>query len=140
MGSRKKYLWKSGSDDFQNVIELIRQGYSQDAAVSLVVDSSNRVPKERDLEAPPTLKELNHYITDMASSYYNIGLELDIVNSKLKVIKNNPALPNLEEKCLEMLEVWLENDTSATWRKLCEALQQEHIGLKVLAGKIAKDS
>ena len=26
-----------------------------------------------------------------------------------------------------MLEVWLENDTSATWKKLCDALEEEEM-------------
>ena len=43
------------------------------------------------LRNTPTLKELYQYITDMAPFYYDIGLELDIVNSKLKFIKNNPS-------------------------------------------------
>jgi len=58
----------------------------------------------------------------MAPSYDRIGLELDIVNSQIKLIRNDPSLPGLEEKCLKMLEVWLENDISATWKKLCDAL------------------
>ena len=88
----------------------------------------------QNLEATPTLNELNHYITEMAPSYYNIGLELDIVNSKLKVIQSDPSLPDLERKCRKMLEVWLENDTSATWKKLCDALQE--VGMSVLAERI----
>ena len=70
----------------------------------------------------------------MAPSYYNTGLELDIVNSKLKVIQSDPSLPDLERKCRKMLEVWLENDTSATWKKLCDALQE--VGMSVLAERI----
>ena len=70
----------------------------------------------------------------MAPSYYDIGLQLDIVNSQLKLIKNDPSLSDLKEKCRKMLEVWLENDTSATWKKLCDALEEE--GLSVLAEQI----
>ena len=61
---------------------------------------------------------------NVAPSYYDIGLQLDIVNSQLKLIKNNPSLSDLKEKCRKMLEVWLENDTSATWKKLCDALEE----------------
>ena len=47
------------------------------------------------------MNKLNHYITDMAPSYFNIGLEFDVGNSKLKLIQSDPNLPNynLEEKC-----------------------------------------
>ena len=92
------------------------------------------VALKQNLEASPTLNELNHYITEMAPSYYNIGLELDVVNSKLKVIQSDPSLPDLEEKCRKMLEVWLQTDTSATWKKLCDALQA--VNMNVLAERI----
>ena len=101
---------------------------------SLKENLNGDIANQQNLEATPTLNELNHYITEMAPSYYNIGLELDIVNSKLKVIQSDPSLPDLEEKCCKMLEVWLENDTSATWKKLCNALQE--VGMSVLAERI----
>ena len=98
------------------------------------LDGTCNIANQRNLEATPTRNELNHYITEMAPSYYNIGLELDIVNSKLKVIKSDPSLPDLEEKCRKMLEVWLQTDTSATWKKLCDALQA--VNMNVLAERI----
>ena len=77
---------------------------------------------------------LNHYITDMAIHYYGIGLELDIVNSKLRIIQEDFRFPGHKEKCRQMLNVWLDNDTSATWEKLCKALENEN--LSFLAGNI----
>ena len=96
-------------------------------------NGSTGIVNQNILETTPTLNELNHYITDMAPSYYDIGLQLDIVNSQLKLIKNDPSLSDLKEKCCKMLEVWLENDTS-TWKKLCDGLEEE--GLNVLAEQI----
>ena len=52
------------------------------------------------------------------------------------LIRNDSSLPDLKEKCRKMLEVWLENDTTATWKKLCDALRET--GKSVLAEKIAK--
>ena len=112
-----------------------------------LIDALDRVFKEfpslegeissyRDLDITPTLNELNCYIIDMAPFYYGIGLELDIVNSQMKLIRSDPSLPDLKEKCQRMLEVWLESDTCATWKKLCEALQE--VGQDVLAERIAK--
>ena len=77
------------------------------------------------LEAPPTLRLLNHYdfITRMALHYYNIGLELRIDDSQLSNIHNDSRFPSHEEKCRQMLAVWLKKDTSATWEKLCKALE-----------------
>ena len=74
----------------------------------------------------------------MAPSYYNIGLELGIDNSQLNLIKDDHiSFPGLEEKCRRMLEVWLEKDTSATWKKLCDALKE--LELTFLTG-IIKDA
>ena len=72
----------------------------------------------------------------MALNYYNIGLELDIVTSKLRNIQYNSKLPRFEEKCQEMLNLWLESDTSATWEKLCVAL--ERTDQSVLAEELKK--
>ena len=63
----------------------------------------------------------------MAIHYFEIGLELDIVNSKLRNIQQDPRFPGPEEKCREMLNVWLDNDTSATWEKLCKALEEKNL-------------
>ena len=67
---------------------------------------------------------LNPYVTRMASQYYDIGLELDVINSRLRIIRDDPNFPGLVNKCQEMLTLWLEGDTSATWEKLCRALER----------------
>ena len=72
----------------------------------------------------------------MATHYYEIGLELGIDNNQLRNIQNNPGFLGPVEKCREMLAVWLGNDTSATWEKLCKALETTH--QKVLARDIRK--
>ena len=70
----------------------------------------------------------------MAPSHHDIGLELDIPYATLKLIRNDPNLSDLKEKCCKMLEGWLEDDNSATWKKLCDALQE--VGMSVLAEQI----
>ena len=82
------------------------------------------------------MNELNHYVVDIAPSYYDIGLGLDIVNSQLKLIKSEPSLHDLTKKCQKMLEVWLESDTSASWEKLCNVLEENQQSM--LAEKIKK--
>jgi len=132
------------SPEFNHYSDLCIQGFSEFKAVDLTFEKFPSLQKhidsgftnQRNLETIPTLNELNCYITDMAPSYDRIGLELDIVNSRIRLIRNDPGLPGLEEKCLKMLEVWLENDTSATWKKLCDALRET--GKSVLAEQIAK--
>ena len=139
---KRRLIMKTfGSPEFNYYMQMFIQGISDIEAVDLTIAKFPSLQKQfpdlanwRDLEVTPTLNELNHYITDMAPSYYNIGLELDIVNRKLKVIQSDPGLPDLERKCHKMLEVWLESDTSATWKKLCNALQE--VGMSVLAEQI----
>ena len=73
----------------------------------------------------------------MAPNYFGIGSELDIKTSKLKSIKKDPNLKGDTQKCYEMLATWLDNDgTSATWRKLCDALNE--MSESELAEKIRK--
>ena len=119
-------------------IMLRNKEYSEVEAIKSVVEKfpTLRVeaPPKRNLNDVPALKELNRYIIDMAPFYFDIGLELDVLNSQLKLIRNDPSLPDLKEKCRRMLEVWLENDTSATWKKLCDALLET--GQNVLADQI----
>ena len=80
------------------------------------------------------MKILYPYIARIAICYHDIGLELDIVNSKLRIIQEDLRFPGSEEKCRQMLNVWLDNDTSATWEKLCKALERNN--LNVLAQDI----
>lgn len=101
---------------------------------------NNELSAHRNLDATPKMKELNYYVSEMAQKYNDIGLELDIDYSQLKAIRDDVSLHNDRKKCLEMLDVWLKNDRCATWNKLCEALQKRHIGLNVLAVKIAQNS
>jgi len=73
----------------------------------------------------------------MAPNYYEIGTELDIKNSQLKSIKKNHNLTGNIQKCGKMLTIWLDSGgTSATWRKLCDALNE--ISDCELAEKIRK--
>ena len=130
------------SQEYHHYINLCVQGLTEFEAID---DTFKEFPSlqeildgggvnQQNLGLTPTLNELNRYITNMAPSYYDIGLQLDIVNSQLRLIKNDPSLPDLKAKCCKMLEVWLENDTSATWKKLCDALQE--VELNVLAEQI----
>ena len=119
---------------------MSRQGYNEEVAIELTYKKFPSLQEilDRDTianqEPASTLKELHRYITDMAPSYYKIGLELDIVNSKLRVIENDPGLPGLETNCCKMLDLWLETDTYATWKKLYDALQV--VKMSVLAERI----
>ena len=115
-----------------NAVDLTFQKYPE------LNDDVTPTQPFHNLEITPTMRELNHYITDMAPTYYSIGLELGIHNKQLKVIKNDPSLFNIKHKCRTMLEMWLDTDTSASWRKLCEVLQEPEVGLCNIAEQIKK--
>ena len=159
---KKRAIYKCTGSEVDHYLELRSQGISDPEAVDSTFEmfpdlhklihhgyntwlsslagkyaSSDSLVNQQLLEATPTLNKLNRYIIHMAPSYYKIGLQLDIVNRRLKLIKNDISLSDLEERCRKMLEVWLENDTSATWKKLRDALQE--VELNNLAEQI-KDS
>ena len=113
-------------------IEAVELTFKQFPSLEKYLDGD--IPNPLKLKLHPTPRELNHYITDMAPSHHEIGLELGIRYAKLKVIKIDSA--NLEEKTRKMLQVWLETDTSASWKKLCHALQE--VEMNVLAEQIKK--
>lgn len=87
-----------------------------------------------DLETTPRMEELDCYIIAMAPFYKEIGLELSIGNAKLIIIESEPSLSDLTKKCRRMLDVWLQSDTTATWKKLCDALEEK--GIAALAHQI----
>ena len=133
------------SKEYQYLFSMLEKGIEFLNAVDLTYEKFPELNDEvtppqscHILDTTPTMKELNHYITDMAPVYYSIGLELDVRNSQLKVIERDPSLASIKQKCRVMLELWLENDTSATWKKLCAALQEPTIGLCNVAEQIKK--
>ena len=132
---------KTKGESFVYYQELQNQNVSIPDALDCVFKQFPLLKDEanscHNLDATPKLRELSHYIEEMAPSYYEIGLQLDIINSQLKLIKiDNINFPSHKEKCHEMLEVWLKKDTSATWKKLCDAL--EEVKLHALADKVTK--
>ena len=122
--------------------QLCDQGLEEKLAMELTFktfpslqENLGDIVHHHDLGATPTLNALNPYITDMTPSYYDIGLQLGVARSTLNVIHSDTYLHN-KQKCREMLQAWLQKDTSATWRKLCDALQE--IELNALAEQIKK--
>ena len=110
--------------------ELMQNGMSKCEVIDEIFADEVTRSQSLDLQTVPMMNQLNHYITEMAPSYYTIGLELGIPYSELKVIKtSDPSLIDLKEKCLKMLEVWLARDTSAPWTKLCDTLEDPEVSM-----------
>lgn len=69
------------------------------------------------------------------TDWETLGGKLGISDSKIKEISLD-FRGNNHQKC-EMIGFWLKSDTSATWEKLCKALEQ--MDENVLAKQIRKD-
>ena len=55
-------------------------------------------------------------------NWRKIGLELNITSETLDIIEaNNPK--QMQECCWEMLKIWLQEDTEASWEKLLHAVE-----------------
>ena len=84
----------------------------------------------------PTMKYLNRYVkTDIATDWYNIGIELldDGDEVVLNIIEKN--FPGDAVKCAsEMLKSWLSRKPEASWNDLIKVLK--NVKLKTLAKKI----
>ena len=74
------------------------------------------------LDSPPRLKDLFNIVTpDYAAQWKVIGTLLDISTGHLNGIERSfPA--NAFWCCNRMLEIWLEIDTSASWKKLIQVI------------------
>ena len=74
------------------------------------------------LNSPPKLKDLYNLISPKYAAHWKvIGTLLGIEKGILDGIERN--FPNKVEWCCnELLEKWLERDTTATWKKLSEVI------------------
>ena len=86
----------------------------------------------------PELKYLNRYVKpDIATKWKDVGVELLDVEDvpKLDIIKVN--FSGDADKCtVEMLQLWLNKKSDASWNQLIEAFKAPGIGLEALASKI----
>ena len=135
---RRKLFNKYISDERVHFENLCNTGISEEKAIYLTYQEFPKLNEALDLDTIPTMNKLNHYITDMALSYYDIGLALDIPNSELSIIQGDSNLADIRVKCRKMLDVWLKTDSSASWRKLCNALEHPSVTLCPIAEKIKK--
>ena len=75
----------------------------------------------------PTLKEIIDYeIRDqVATEWHDLGVQLlpDNLRVQLGIVRNNHP-GDTKACCTEMVEYWLEVDTTASWNKLIEALRR----------------
>jgi len=86
----------------------------------------------------PDPKYINRHIRDTVCSehgkWYDLGMELldREVAVQLSAIKTKEG-SDTREKFREMINLWLESKSDATWNQLIAALRQSHIALNHLA-------
>ena len=72
----------------------------------------------------------------MCYKWFNIGLELDVTESQLKIIETDR--PGSEERMRSMLDYWLNNATDPlpSWKVLVDALKAPTVCEKKLAKEL----
>ena len=86
----------------------------------------------------PNLKYLNKHVkANITTKWHDIGVELLDVEDipLLNTIKINHPVD--ADKCTgEMLQLWLERKSDASWNQLIQAFREANIKLETLASKI----
>ena len=75
------------------------------------------------------LKDLWEHITpNYAANWKEIGVLLDLIPGELRTIQStNPV--NLKWCCNQMLEMWLDVDPQATWKKVFDVLESPALSI-----------
>ena len=88
----------------------------------------------------PALKHLYKYVkAHITTKWYDIGVELFDVDdeSVLNTIRTNH--PGDADRCAaEMLQLWLEKRSDASWNQLIKTFREPNIKLESLASKIER--
>ena len=86
----------------------------------------------------PALKYLNRYVrANIVTKWHDVGVELLDVEDEpvLNAIKVNSS-GDVDKCAEEMLQLWLERKSDASWNQLIEAFRAPNIKLEALASKI----
>ena len=82
---------------------------------------------------PPTMHSLLDYVSPLAPRWEYLGHELGVSNLTLSLKKE--ALP-VEQKCLNLLEEWVQQGNEVTWQRLLRALTSKGVRLHKVASEI----
>ena len=86
----------------------------------------------------PSLKYLNrHVMKPVGSKWYNLGIDLlesDDVEELSKIRSQYPT--DINTCCIEMFQLWLRKQPTASWNQLIDSLRQPSIDLNHLANEI----
>ena len=79
------------------------------------------------VNSQPKLKDLYNLITpEYATNWRNIGILLGIKKNTLDGIEQNCS-SNVSWCCNELLEIWLENDADASWKKIIKVIDSSSV-------------
>ena len=86
----------------------------------------------------PELKELQNLITPyFAHCWKEIGIGLNLPYSTLEIIEAN--YPKVEQRCTNMLAIWLQKDVNASWKILIEVIDSPAVA-KMLSVNVIADN
>jgi len=88
------------------------------------------------IHAEPSLKTLLHALYPVRTSWYNIGLELNIPNTTLNMFSQNYS--DQLDLMREMLKEWLKitDDPLPTWEAVVTALRSSAVNEKSIAAQL----
>ena len=83
-----------------------------------------------------TLKAAINALHSVCPKWYNIGVQLEVPTFQLRNIerKTNDSMDQLRD----MLDFWMSNNPSPTWRCLVDAMEAPSVGEKQLAKEIER--
>jgi len=83
-----------------------------------------------------TLKTVFNALHSVSHKWFNIGLQLDVAQSQLKITET--YRPGAEERMRTMLDYWMNNSTDPlpSWKVLVDALRAPTVGESRLAKEL----
>ena len=84
----------------------------------------------------PTLKAAINTLYSVSCKWYNIGVQLEVPTFQLKIIEKKSS--DLMDQLHDTLDYWMNNDPSASWRHLVDALKAPSVGENRLAEEIQR--
>ena len=84
-----------------------------------------------------TLKAAINALHSVCPKWYNIGVQLEVPTFQLKNIERK--LSDSMDQLRDTLDYWMNNDSSASWRHLVDALKTPSVGANRLAEEIEEN-
>ena len=84
-----------------------------------------------------TLKATINALHSVCPKWYNIGVQLEVPTFQLKIIEKKSS--DLMDQLCDTLDYWMNNNPSASWRHLVDALKAPSVGEKRLAEQIKEE-